>query len=126
MEDDGMKTAGVRVPAAMHAWMKAVGPAGVRAALQAAMDGVNGKAAVEPDVVNAAEALPVVEKARNTPKRLRVSKAEKTETEPAVVVKSAIPISLAEQVAAIAAKRDAKKKAGETMNPTQRLLAQYG
>ena len=127
-----MVVATVRVTSGMRDWMKANGAAAVRAAIQAAMDGVirepvlvaqNAEVSAEP--VIAPKPAPVVEKPRNTDKRIRKQKPGKSEAEP-VPRKSAIPMDLAAQVARIAAEKEARKKAREGLSDVGRLLSQFG
>lgn len=140
MSDEKMVVATLRVTPAMRDWMKGAGSEVVRAAILAAMDGVirHGEAALstggrQPEVVSdkVVEAAPVVEEARNTPvKSARVTRRKVANAEPVVIQpeeprKPAIPVNLAEQVAAIAARKEAQKKAREGLSDTGRLLSQF-
>lgn len=140
MADENMIVATLRVTPAMRDWMKKAGSEAVRGVIGAAMGCVirEGEAGLptggrQAEVLSdkVVEPAPVLEEQRNTEvKAARV--VRRKEAKLAAVVtqaeerRPAIPMNLAEQVAAIAARKEAQKKAHEGLSDVGRMLAQYG
>ncbi len=131
------KVLNVRVSDEMKAWAAGIGMNAVRDILGAAMLG--NVHAVDPSVdANAEEvvtnpetvAQPAEAVYDKPSKRDRMTKVKRVKVVPVVIQaeephKPAIPVNLAEQVAAIAARKDAEKKAREGLSNVGRLLRQF-